>query len=565
MRFRRLALSTAVAGLLFGPATPALAAPGAPTPTGTESRDCAPISPKAPEDAHHDDSCLAVAVALADLPEVGGETQVTVQVRTTATQDALDLELLLPAHLAWARLPDGFAVATVASTVPVEGGEVHRASGSRTVAADAPLTLTGRVRAVGEGPAEIRATATAEGAVDSASGSRFVTLDGANSTEGIAVRTVNAVAATDSPSTRSSLHWAHKPVASSTVPAKPGRGQACVKGSWNYVEHTGYTRVSANASVSVYDADPNGEDELLATGLTDEYGRYQLCFDNRDPGDRTQDVFVRLATENVQWKIQANRTKSAYRFDTETRRNIRNGQTADFGATQPASPELMRGVQAFDTLNTAWNFTPGDCWDDRDTTCRQGAVNWEPDSTTCCYANLQEDASYIGGATPDTPIVTLHEFGHSLMDDVYDDWWPDNSNCSPHYGHRVSSAGCAWSEGWATYYAGTVIQDPIFRWGDGRVLDYENVTWGTVEPGRVWENGDTVEGRVSGALHDLSDASTHESGDKFAEDPRGPLWTTFLDNRSNSFRDFWNQRAAAGHDVGPAALNALYYNTIDYR
>ncbi|MFI1226348.1 MULTISPECIES: hypothetical protein [unclassified Streptomyces] len=563
MRLRRFALGTALAGVLLTAAAPGFASPGTPV---APVRDCAPIAPSAPDRTDRDESCLAVALKLSRLPEAGGQADIAIEVRTTAAEDDVALEVELPAHLEWVKAPAGTATATTASDVPVDGGEVRSAEGRHAVRSAEPLKLTGTVKALSAGPAEIRATVTAAAGADAATASSYLTIGTEKSTPGIAVKNVSGVAPTTMPGTRSSLAWPHKPaLPGSGAQQQPGRQQACTTGTWNYVEHTGYTRVSANAAVEVFDAEPDGPDELLASGLTDADGGFTLCFDNKDAGDRTQDVYVRFSTDNPQWTIRSKVTKQPYRFATATQKNVRSGRIADFGDLQPSAPELMRGVEAFDTANTGWNFVPGDCWDARDTTCRKAVVNWEPDSTTCCWYDLREDAAYLSAATPDLPIVVLHELGHGLMDDIYEDAFPSSPNCSPHSLHKTSSAGCAWTEGWPNFFAGVALEDPVFRWEDGRVLDMENATWGTNVPGRVWENGDTVEGRVAGALIDLGDASKHEPGDQCSEDPRGPLWDTVLDRKPNTFRAFWQYREADGHDVGETALNCLYYNTIDYR
>ncbi|MEV5583756.1 hypothetical protein AB0L39_35040 [Streptomyces parvus] len=564
MNLRRIAWSTLLSGVLLIPMAPGTAS-GAER-LGAPGRDCVPAATARAGTTDHQASCLEIDVRIAELPEVGGTSEVVVEARTTAEEDEAELLIELPAHVEWVTEPSGLKKSTEASDVPIDRGKLHVAEGSGKLTNGEPLRLTGVVKAVGEGPAEIRAEVRSAGGADSAEDSVYLTLGADASTRGIAVDEVNDTATTDEPATRSNLFWDHKPVEAGPGRATPGRRQACAAGSWNYVEHTGYTRVAANAGVQVYDADADGEDDLLAEGLTDEKGRFHLCFDNRESGERTQDVYVRLGTENKQWKVKSNTTGKAYLFDTPTRKNVKSGSVTDFGALQPAASELMRGIEAFDSLNSGWNYLPGDrCWDDRDTDCRQAVVNWEPDSTTCCWFDLQKNEAFIGGATPDTPIVTLHEFAHGLMDDVYDDVWPDTPNCSSHTLHRVSSAGCAWTEGWATYFAGVVIQDPVFRWENGQILDLENATWGTVTPTRVWENGDTVEGRVAGALLDLADNSQHESGDKCFEDSRGALWNTFLTHVSADFEEFWKQRGEDGHDVGETALNCLYFNTIDYR
>jgi len=309
----------------------------------------------------------------------------------------------------------------------------------------------------------------------------------------------------------------------------------------------------------VWDDDTTGQDDLLVSGLTDGNGRYQLCFNNTDEDGSGADAYVRFATENVSWIVRNGRSRKSYKFDSPVRGNIAAGATVDFGRVQPADTQLMRGVEAFDAVNAAWNWTPGTCWDARDTTCRRGLVNWAPDSTDGTYYSLQDNAVHLAAADPDSTILVLHEFGHAMMDDVYEDAFPTAPNCSPHYIHLASSAGCAWTEGFATWYGVAILGDPTFRWPDGRTRDLEGPTWGTPD----WQNGDTVEGRIVGSMTDLYDTA-NESGDTCSEDPAGPMWNTFLDHKSATFSQYWQHRTADGFPVGATQLACLYHNTIDY-
>ncbi|QKW10287.1 hypothetical protein HUT18_31650 [Streptomyces sp. NA04227] len=579
MRFRSLALSVTAALALVAQAAPGSAVPS-PTaladkavggaespaaPAAPEAPDCKPVKAAVEHRTDNSASCLALDVKLDRLPKLGAQADLVVEVSTSADKADVDLDLQLPATLKWVEAPHGLEAKTKPSKRPVDRGGIRSAEGRQEVTGAEPLRLTGRIEAVGTGPVEIRATANTPSGAHSATDNNYFTVGKESSKPGIAVDKANEVAPTASPATRANLAWKHRPVAAGGAAEGPGKGEACVTGTWNYVEHTGYTRVGANAEVRVYDEDADG-DELLASGVTGELGDYRLCFANKDDEGTGQDVKVRFATENPQWVIRSKTTKAAYEFTTATKKGLKNGATADFGDVQPAAAELMRGVQAFDTINSAWDFqAKGECWDTEDGTCRRAVVNWEPDSTSCCWYDLQEDAAYISAATPDLPVVVLHEFGHGLMDDVYENAFPNSPNCSPHSLHRASSPGCAWTEGWPTYYAATVLEDPTFRWETGATLDLENATWGTSFPGRVWEDGDTVEGRIAGSLIDLVDASRHEKDDTCSEDPMGPLWDTFVHHVSGTFEEFWQHRTADGHDVGTSALTCLYYNTVDYR
>ncbi|MEV8536368.1 hypothetical protein [Streptomyces sp. NPDC051211] len=556
----RAAVRAAVCGLLLALAgvpgqSPAAAAPGG-------AAGCRPAAQTYADRTDERGHCLAVTLHLSEAPVLGGSARLDIEVGTVGGDTDVRLDVQLPAGLEWVTAPAGLSTSTAASLVPVQGGLVHRAEGAGRAGQQRPWRLSGTVRAVAQGPAGIRATATsAADPADTDAGSVFLTVGARQSVFGIPVGSVGATAPAAAGASRARPGLVHRPAEPAPGPAAPAAaaGTACATGSWNYVDHGGVTRVSANARVAVYDDDARGADDLLVTGVTGADGGFTLCFGNADEEGGGQDVYVQFATENQHWVIRNGKSRQPYRFASPVRANVPTGSNTGIGAFQPADAALMRGVEAFDTVNTGWDWKPGSCWDARDTTCRRGLVNWAPDSTDGTYYSLQGNAVHLAAEDPDAPVLVLHEFGHAMMDDVYEDAFPSSPNCSPHYITKTSSAGCAWTEGFASWFGVVALGDPTFRWPGGRTQDLEGPTWGT----SGWDNGDTVEGRVLGAMIDLSDAA-NEPGDTCAENPAGPLWSTFLGHVSGTFGQFWSHRAADGHDVGAGALSCLYHNTIDY-
>ena len=108
-------------------------------------------------------------------------------------------------------------------------------------------------------------------------------------------------------------------------------------------------------------------------------------------------------------------------------------------------------------------------------------------------------------------------------------------------------------EGFAEFVPMWVFNNPVFLGAD-----MENARNGTPD----WQNGDTVEGRVAGALWDLAD-TRNEGTDRVGEGI-GNIWTTFQGHTSDTLADFWSHRRADGLDVGNNALGSLFQNTIDY-
>jgi len=126
------------------------------------------------------------------------------------------------------------------------------------------------------------------------------------------------------------------------------------------------------------------------------------------------------------------------------------------------------------------------------------------------------------------------------------------------------NTGCAWYEGWANFFALAVNGDRCYDinesfCGDGSV-DLENHTRNDNPQTFPW--GDTVEGRVAGALYDLMDSSNENPW--FDTAAWGFDW--IADNAlaypgKNSFIYFYyGSPANDRHDT----LRSLWQNTIDY-
>ena len=200
------------------------------------------------------------------------------------------------------------------------------------------------------------------------------------------------------------------------------------------------------------------------------------------------------------------------------------------------------------------------CWDLYDTTCQVLTLRWAQDSTDGTYFTSADDAVHLQAGDARAPFTVMHEIGHALMNDLYEGAYFSTANCSQHLINRSSSAGCTWSEGFAEWFPAMVLRDKTFDWpGYAFSEDLENRDQNT--PG--WDDGATVEGRVAGALIDLSD-SANETGDVVTEGDAlaGATWTIVARSRPSTFASYWAARRSLGYTAGPSALMTLAHNSI---
>jgi hypothetical protein len=517
----------------------------------------------------HDEwlSCISVGASLDHVPEVGEEATLRIDLRADRSLDA-DVAVTLPPNLEWVEAPAGLTAGDARSRRPETRGAVDIARGERTLAADGTVRITGRVRAVAEGATQIdvRATSPRRNGVEAGADSVFLAVPdkqpaaerrpprGAGDV--VRVEPGPAVRSTDAPPQSVGTEGLRQPERA---------GAPCdtrVAGNWGYNDQNGAWHNAMNFQVQVWNRNTLG-DSLLATGITDGGGNYNLCFDSAAepwPESGTVDPYVRFISENAIWRVQ--RGGAPMTFQTGVTSNISPGTTLNLGSLTAGDGTLHRGLHAFDEANDAWLWIPkpnNSCFDQKDASCRQLRINWAPDSTDGTYYSLAGNDVHLAANDPNAPMTVVHEIGHAIMDDVYNDAYPSAPNCSPHSVPGSSSAGCAWTEGWAEWFPATVYNDPFFRWPSGASLNLETPTWDTAG----WANGDTVEGRVAGALIDVTDAANETPWDRHGEG-RNPIWQTFTGNVSNTLAQFWTQRAANGFAAGDIQLGVLFQNTIDY-
>lgn len=559
-----------------------LGAPGTAHADATQGCELRAATHKSAQDEQQ--SCFSVDAALASVPSVGESATITYEVRAAVDEDAVRISVELPPNLQWRSAPAGTTIGSRESAAPQSKGTVQRAELTRSMAAGESLRFTGTVTATAAGPAEIQARASAETPDGTEAGGDDVllTVAPAGQSSRLGIVSSNRAAAVayrgpepviDGSSVKATEAQLSRPAAGEAAPEPSDRsgapageragsdpavaGTSCVTGSWNFTDNHGSARAARQWQVQAWDDDSltgNGND-YLASGLTGFDGRYNLCFDSTDVGGTgSQDVYVVFIADNGNWRVQG--PGGTYSYGSGVLWNTGVG-SKEVGWLQPGDPTHMRGAHAFQSVSDAWNGTPGACWD-LVGACRPVVVNWAPGSTDGTYYSTVTNDVHLAAADPDAPHTVVHEAGHSIMDDVFDDAYPSTPSCNPHSIKKTSSQGCAWSEGFAEWFPAQIYNDPFFRWPNGSSVNLETPTWGT--PG--WSDFDRVEGRVAGALIDVAD--THNEGfDTYGEGMYN-IWTTFQRHNSPTFRQFWTDRSIDGFSVGTSPRSSLHQNTIDY-
>jgi hypothetical protein len=168
--------------------------------------------------------------------------------------------------------------------------------------------------------------------------------------------------------------------------------------------------------------------------------------------------------------------------------------------------------------------------------------------------------------------IILHEVGHQYMRNAIGEWywppdtWPDLLACREHSMFSQEPLLCAWVEGWGDFFPLAVNGDSCYDFGQGPCTGFPDVDYYNVEDhgrGDGWEEGDTVEGRVAGALYDLFD-NTNDGFDQ-ASFGFDPVWEIVRDDlREDRFFLFWMNWRIVKQYNAHRAVQAIYQNAIDY-
>lgn len=185
---------------------------------------------------------------------------------------------------------------------------------------------------------------------------------------------------------------------------------------------------------------------------------------------------------------------------------------------------------------------------------------------------------HLGSDQATTPNTVSHEYGHRLMHDLYGTHTP--TGCpSPHYFNQASGGRCAWSEGWAIFWAIHGLYG-VTRYEGGNAVAktrnyFANGGWWDIETfasSGSWsfDQGVNVEGRVAAALWDLVDGSNDgESVDLVTETHVIPVLqhdaspTNGAQITFRAFYDDWRDHYGAGSTRAGQLRTVANHNTID--
>lgn len=358
-------------------------------------------------------------------------------------------------------------------------------------------------------------------------------------------------------------------------------GEVTVQGSLHYYDRDDLYTPARSMKVYLYDddGDPGFDesDDLLMTTVTSDQGIFQfspqLNWDQDDtsatPTDRNLDLYVIWETDDpTSGQRVTNFNDWAYKFNSVTQVDVADG-TANFNYFVPNDADWEPTVWIFQDMLRGWKYIHDITSGDPGT----ASARWERDensflpcTSSCCWPYSPINGIFISHQYRVSSDVVLHELGHHYMYNAMGAWWwsdiGDMLACLSHGIQEQENPLCAWAEGWATFYALVVNGDACFDWDNlpcgGATINLETPTWGTAG----WDDGDEVEGRVTGALYDIFDVT--DDGIDHAHFGFMPIWEIAGDAAAEyAFAEFWNKWQTSSHDQH-FPVQAIYQNTINY-
>jgi hypothetical protein len=325
------------------------------------------------------------------------------------------------------------------------------------------------------------------------------------------------------------------------VPASAA-GTVTLAGRWMYrstVQDIGIPY----ARVEIWEKDGPLVDRLRAVASTGRDGSFRADVSGLNPSGASIYTKVFAESERRVAVVTSIWPNSVYSYQSPTYQGV-GGASYSLGTHVVVDDNVRRAFFIFDTYVTdAYEYL-------------RDQVSWTPpDKLSVRWGGLQlftapsrydDESNTIVIEAPDgwNENVLLHEYGHFAMDQAYSNQqFPESPNCQNHTWFLPSSEGCAWVEGWATFFQSAVK--------NAATSSYDSSTTTNIEAPYLRADRDYVpygpvdEGAVAASLWDIYDAQA-EPWDTLATGINnaglGGIWNILRESRPATmfaFEEAW--------------------------
>lgn len=451
-----------------------------------------------------------------------------IQVRTSVDAPGARVTVDLPAILHVLRAPGGAAIERV--PLPFEEELGTRVSWSTSLKADEPheATIEAAARDSGFGAIEM-IVAFGEPHSRSEGFLRWIRV-GDQATE-IDQGRVEEWMLRGVPAFRD--HQPNRVAASPAPPIAPDI--ACLEGNVVYEDKWKQQHPLRHATVSVGDRDSDLGVDHLASGLTDEKGRFIVCFPNSDDeaietGLTGQDVFFEVRLENPSWTVAPGEGKPAYAYvspepppcDCDVDEGVwasdlPGGMVHDVGtirSPKALAPVLDRAASVHDSIFIGWEWM----WKEKGSTSFGGPgepalVLWgDPDQ----FPDELEAPRTLTLASWDygSRDRVLHTLGHLVRHRIQDGLAAGTEACAVYAFMSVSPPECAFEEGFAYYFAARAAGSPMLSGWSLESIEWDDVAWMWNGARPIPDRGENVPAAVAAAFWDLWDLENEPPWDR---------------------------------------------------